>query len=223
MTNNLLVLGNQKLGKLIHHWSISSAVKHVCIGASNLCMLLCYTARKRYKFSNVQESMDNKYHASLNPDFEEQMLASIKLAYPRVIRIHAGGEFYSPEYTEKWYRIVKANPNITFFAYTRSWRDPPTYAVLKKLAKLHNMVLWWSCDKETGPPPKIQNVRRAYLQINPEDIPKFHVDLFFRDKPKTVAKFINGSLVCPAENGVTETTCSKCQLCFTRRNMPRKK
>lgn len=218
----MLRLGNKKLGKLIHHWSIPSALKHICVGATAICMLLCYAAKKRYSFGTVKESLEKKYQLSLNPDFESRMIADVKESYARIVRIHASGEFYSAEYATKWLNIVKNNPNVTFFAYTRSWRDPAVYKVLKQLAKLSNMTLWWSCDKDTGPPPKINNVRRAYLQINPQDVPNYHVDLFFREDTSTVAKFINGTLVCPAENGVTETTCSKCQLCVYRGVMPRK-
>jgi len=142
--------------------------------------------------------------------------------FVRVVRVHASGEFYSAEYVRKWIIIANLNPNITFFAYTRSWSDPDVYKELKVLARLPNFILWWSCDRETGPPPRIRGVRRAYMSTSDEDTPRFRVDLVFRDNPKTIRKWIKGTLVCPEENGVTKTTCSLCQLCFKRDAIPRK-
>ena len=55
------------------------------------------------------------------------------------------------------------------------------------------------------------------------DIASYKVDLVFRDKCKTVMKYDpKGNQVCPYDNGVTLTTCSKCKLCFTGGELPKK-
>jgi len=215
--------GNTKLGLLVHQWSIPSGLRHICVGASSLCLLLCYAMRQHYCRDNVKAAHARNYKESLRKDFVALMGGWIRSVFARIVRVHASGEFYNAEYVRKWISIANRNPKITFYAYTRSWRDPDIYEALKDLAKVPNFVLWWSCDRETGAPPRIKGVRRAYLMLNDEDVPKFAVDLVFREKTKTVMKWVNGALVCPPENGVTNTTCSRCQMCFNGKEMPKEK
>lgn len=215
--------GNTKLGLLVHQWSIPSGLRHICIGASEICLMLCYAMRQHYCRDSVKDALQANYRASLRKDFVAIMCGWIRSLFARVVRVHASGEFYSEEYVRKWIRIVKQNPNVVFYAYTRSWSDPDVLVALKELAKLPNFIMWWSCDRATGAPPRTPGVRRAYLMIADTDIPKFKVDLVFRENSKTIMKWVDDTLVCPTENGATETTCSQCQLCFKRAPMPRKK
>jgi hypothetical protein len=77
-------------------------------------------------------------------------------------------------------------------------------------------MLWFSCDKEClgdGLPEG----RSAYMSTGDHDKPPADaVDLVFRVDRRTVCKSMNGTLVCPHENGTPHNglTCSKCQLCF---------
>jgi len=213
--------GNRKLGLLIYQFSIPSGLRHICVGASSLCLLLCYAMRHHYCRGNVKDALQENYKETLRRDFVAVMGGWIRSCFARIVRVHASGEFYSAEYVRKWVEITKRHKNVLFYAYTRSWRDPEVYEALKELAKQPNFVLWWSCDRETGAPPKLKGVRRAYLMLNDEDIPKFKVDLVFRESTKTVMKWVTGAPVCPPENGVTNTTCSLCQLCFRGKALPR--
>lgn len=215
--------GNKKLGLLVHQWSIPSGLRHICVGASEICLMLCYAMRQHYCRDSVKDALQANYKASLRKDFVAVMCGWIRSLFARVVRVHASGEFYSEEYVRKWISIVKQNPRIVFYAYTRSWSDPDVYEALKDLAKLPNFIMWWSCDRATGAPPRNRGVRRAYLMLSDDDIPKFQVDLVFRNNTKTVMKWVKGTLVCPPENGVTETTCSLCQLCFKRDAIPKRK
>jgi hypothetical protein len=36
------------------------------------------------------------------------------------VRIHDSGDFYNNEYIEKWVNIAMLNPNVNFYAYTKS-------------------------------------------------------------------------------------------------------
>jgi hypothetical protein len=46
-------------------------------------------------------------------------------------RIHAWGDFYSNKYAQKWVDIIKSNPNVWFYAYTKSFTMP----AIKQLRK----------------------------------------------------------------------------------------
>jgi hypothetical protein len=215
--------GNTKLGPLIHHWSIPAAVRAICIGATALCLKLCYAIHGHFNQTNVKNALAANYVESLEADFVQRVNSWLYALYVRILRVHASGEFYSAEYTDKWIEIAKQNQRVLFFAYTRSWSDPTVLARLCEYAKLPNVVLWFSCDRESGPPPEVPEVRRAFLMTDDNDIPAYDVDLVFRDKDTTVLKWVGSALVCPAENGVTKMTCSRCQLCFRDKPLPSRK
>ena len=215
--------GNTKLGVLVHHWSIPSGLRDICVGASSLCLMLCYAMRQHYHRQTVKDALARNYQESLRKDFVSVVCGWLRSLFARVVRVHASGEFYSKEYVEKWIEIAKRNRRIEFYAYTRSWRDPEIYPALIQLSRMPNFTLWWSCDRETGAPPRIKGIRRAYLMVDDQDVPKYWVDLVFREKTKTQMKWVNRALVCPPENGITKTTCSHCQLCWSKKDMPREK
>ncbi len=212
--------GNSKLGTLIHHWSIPAVILAICVGASELCRKLCYAMRGHYNQRNVKDALLRNYEESLHDDFVTRACGWIRQLFVRVIRIHASGEFYSATYVDKWSEIARRNPGVTFYAYTRSWRKAEILDRLVEFASLPNVALWFSCDRETGPAPEVPRVRRAFLMTDDADLPRFPVDLVFRDKDQSVLKWVGPTLVCPAENGITTTTCSQCQLCFRAKPMP---
>jgi hypothetical protein len=151
------------------------------------------------------------------------MNVDIRRNFVQVSRVHVGGDFYSVEYIHKWIKIVRANPDVLFYTYTRSWRDPEFLVHLSQLGMEPNFHMWWSCDRETGKPTASRFAKTAYLMEDDNDLPPYEVDLVFRDKSTTVLKYTpEGSLVCPYDNGVTKTTCSQCKICFRDDVVPRK-
>ena len=219
----MLKKGNSKLGPGVYTWSIPSGLKEICVGASELCLLLCYAMRGHFRHRNTKESHRKNYEKSLQKDFVATMVAAIRYLLASVVRIHVGGDFYSAEYVNKWISIAKRNSNVTFYAYTRSWRDPDILEALKEFSQLPNVYLWFSTDKETGAAPKVKGVRTCYLQLDYSDMPKWSIDLVFREDTRAVVKWIKNSLVCPAENGITNVSCTRCKLCFTNKKIPKRK
>lgn len=215
-----LAPGNSKLGILIHQWSIPAALAHICVGATELCIDLCYATRGHFRRPGVKNALAANFQSLLRRNFVSHTVLWIRANYVRNVRIHVSGDFHSAAAVRKWKQIAKKNPNVRFFAYTRSWRKSDILTELRQFAQLHNVSLWFSCDRQTGVPPRIKNVRRAYLMHDDADRPRYAVDLFFRNKSDTVLKWVDGTLVCPSENGVTNTTCSQCQLCLVKKPMP---
>lgn len=140
--------------------------------------------------------------------------------FVHVLRIHVAGDFYSEEYIDNWIEIIRRSPGVVFFGYTRTWAVPDYAAAIRRLSRESNMRLWLSFDRLMPAPPKWPGVRRAYLSMNDEDQPRVKVDLVFRDKPhlSIMKRSTYGALVCPYENNVTETTCSKCSICWRLQN-----
>ena len=224
----MLQPGNTKLGSAIHTFSLP-AIK-TCPGRTKLCERICYADSGFYCMQNVKDALAGCYRASKRPNFPAVMIEEIAKAQAKIVRIHPSGDFYDAVYVDKWIEIARACRDTVFFAYTRSWRVPEILVALKKLARLKNVRLWWSADSEShetdGRPPKIKRTRVAYVvTADGQPVPEY-VNLILRDNPKTLEKYRQGRVVCPAENGMTYTfgkmTCSRCQLCVRDRAMPAK-
>ena len=85
------------------------------------CQKYCYAQKGNYtRFPIVQELMEQKYLLSKQENFTSLMNEEIKKKKPTHVRIHDSGDFYSPEYLNKWVTIAKQNKNVIFYAYTKS-------------------------------------------------------------------------------------------------------
>ncbi len=78
------------------------------------------------------------------------------------VRIHVGGDLYSPEYIKAWMAICKARPDVRFWAYTRSWTVGWLCQKLEPLRRLSNMQLFASVDETMPMPPK--GWRMAFIE-----------------------------------------------------------
>jgi hypothetical protein len=221
-----LVLGNSKLGfGLI--WQFSIPARKTCPGKSKLCDRLCYAANGFFRMKSVKGRLAKNLRATRDPGFVDDVVAQIRRGGIRVVRIHVSGDFFSPEYAEKWVEIVKRCPDTTFFLYSRSWRCEDIRPALVRMAARPNVRMWWSCDGETGiPEDHPPRVRLAYMAVgdeSPAELPG--VSLAFRTEHTSVRKRIAGVLVCPAENGIGpkngDITCSRCRICFDQARMVR--
>jgi hypothetical protein len=139
----------------------------------------------------------------------------------RILRIHVSGDFYDEAYIARWLTVVRSSRRVTFFAYTRSWRLDYLLPGLISLSREPNFNMWFSLDRETGSPPLIPGIRRAYMAINDYDAQTAPTDcdLVFRDHPKSSLKKANGVLVCPVENHVAgkhRHTCTTCGFCWNK-------
>ena len=220
---------NARLGPAIHAFNLPSE-PDVCIGATPTCAAVCYA--KRFLF-RIQLARHRRNHERSRDDrFTRSVIGEIRRGMVRAVRIHASGDFDDPGYARRWAEVARACPGTTFFAYTRSWRNSGILAELVGLARLPNVFLWFSEDRDSGRSPAVPRVRRAYLLADGEveaGVPG-DSDLVFRvPRPRRPghaneyahpAKRANGVLICPKEQGIdrkVEITCSCCRICFTGR------
>ena len=152
------------------------------------------------------------------------MATEIQRVDAEYFRPHVVGDFYSARYAKAWLAVMTKCPRTTFALYTRSWRIETILTVLQRMSRLPNVMLWFSCDRETEAPPRMPRARRAYMMINDADIPDFPVDMVFRDQTKTPMKWVAGHLVCPYEQTVkrpARLTCSRCLICYREKPVPK--
>ena len=214
-----LLPGNEKLGTSV--WQFSLPAIETCPGKSKLCSALCYACKGRYRTGGVAGRLAENDRMRMEDDWTRRVISQIFASRIREVRIHPSGDFDTVAYIDQWIEIVRKSPKTTFWAYTRSWRIPELRARLSVLSRLPNMALWFSCDHETGAPPKLKRVKRAYMSVNDADSPRFKVDMVFRVQRYTKQVRMGGVLVCPVERHAeikTKTTCQQCQLCFHRRD-----
>lgn len=133
--NKLLGKGNLKLqrtqkkfGVKIFNFSIPAGNdkltgKITCPFAGKCFEDFCYAREGNYKFNNVQIALSNRHKATRESDFVDRInseLSKLKNDKQVYVRIHDSGDFYSPAYFEKWLQIAYNNPNVRFYAYTKS-------------------------------------------------------------------------------------------------------
>lgn len=106
-----------------------------CPGATLLCMRNCY-ARRDERFIGARTGRIINYLISKRDDFESVLYTSIhNKIYTKkgdlrkkyrgkeiVFRIHESGDFYSERYMRAWFKVAAMFPDVTFFAYTKSFR-----------------------------------------------------------------------------------------------------
>lgn len=126
-----LVNGNEKIGKGVFHFStlpgtadftVTVYGKEYTVKGTCACDCRgCYAKTGNYRYQSVKNALGMRtilardyiaflYHA---------ITAQIKADKVKIIRIHAAGDFFSNEYADMWARIVKENPDVKFWTYTK--------------------------------------------------------------------------------------------------------
>jgi hypothetical protein len=113
--------------------------------AAGVCQHTCYVdsaVRIEPKLANMAINTQASKHANFVPEMNG-LLASLKnhkkdgLDWSKNFRIHASGDFYTPEYCNKWDQIIADNPQTKFGAYTKSYADPSMRPILFSMFDRH--------------------------------------------------------------------------------------
>lgn len=131
------VCGNAKLGKSI--WTFSLPAGHTCPGAS-LCLaradmdtgkikdgakqqFRCYAASDESRYPSTRRSRWHNFTLLTQCGSKENMIKLIQDSLPdgaQTVRIHVSGDFFSQAYFDAWVDVCTSNPDIEFYAYTKS-------------------------------------------------------------------------------------------------------
>lgn len=84
------------------------------------CVKGCYAKAGAYLFSNVAQAFERRLELTLTPGFVAEALKQLDKKRVERLRIHDSGDFYSAEYRDKWFEIIRARPSIEFYAYTKA-------------------------------------------------------------------------------------------------------
>lgn len=208
----LLVQGNRKLGTAIHHWDLPPVVS--CPGRTPACERVCYARSGHFTTKVVKTRLKWCMEQSRRDDFVSRMVNELHRKGVLVCRVHCSGDFYSATYAGKWLAIMKECPQVKFYLYSRSYRCEDIAPVLKQMATLKNVRVWYSTDSDTGTPAVIPpNVRLAHLNTSDGEEAEA-LDLLFVTRPlkqEAIRKAL--PMLCPQQSGKQEN-CGSCGKCF---------
>jgi ferredoxin len=169
--------GNKKTGQSggnfnnVIVWNIPPAA--TCPGASEWCLSVCYNGDDRPEVFQKDKWQSNLLAFNTEPSalFDQLQQEVGALEPPLAIRIHSSGDFFSEEYINFWTAMADSLPEVTFWAYTRSWAIPELREPLEELRARNNIQLFASWDNTMAEPP--EGWRLSYVEDGevPETVP----------------------------------------------------
>lgn len=189
--------GNMKIGADVFTYSkLPGKEFGSCPGSTAVCEVLCYAKR-------IGGIVRDIYEVNTNAKDVPPIPHDAKL-----LRIHVSGDFDTVDYIDAWVARLLERPDVTCWAYTRSWRVPSLLPALERLRALPNVQLFASMDHSSELAPT--GWRRAWIQ---NDKDRARENIYSYDGENHVTLDGTMSYVCPEETG-TKPNCQACGYCF---------
>jgi hypothetical protein len=165
---------NGKVANISNAFGILSGAAYSCPGQTSVCERVCYAGKLENLFKGFRAVMESNWNAvkgatygelveSLNALIGEFRAACVKRNAEPVFRIHHDGDFFSRTYAAAWADVVRRNPDVRFWAYTRSFI--PGANVVDILADIPNLTLYLSVDEDNRRWAEIARVEYPSLLI----------------------------------------------------------
>lgn len=158
VTNLVSPNGKTATGK--NAFGLPSGKAFSCPGATSFCEKVCYAGKLEKVYSGVKDILMHNWNALNGASVSDMvimlgtMIESFTIENERLrskgktptndFRIHWDGDFFSRDYAEAWAIVIRDNPDVTFWVYTRSFT--PEAFVIDILAGIDNLVLYLSAD-----------------------------------------------------------------------------
>jgi hypothetical protein len=87
-------------------------------------ILACFDAAMEARLPNVFRLRKQNFGA-LRGKTEDEIVQILRGAFPvnaAIVRIHTSGDFFSADYFRAWMTIIRENPTVRFYCYTKSLR-----------------------------------------------------------------------------------------------------
>ena len=99
----------------------------------------CFSASQEVQYTNVFNSRKHNFDLLRQSENMDLLLMDSLPKNAGIVRIHVAGDFFNSEYMWAWWLTASENPNVLFYAYTKSlryWVD-----VVEEMPILDNLVL----------------------------------------------------------------------------------
>lgn len=133
---------NSKLSSSnVYTYAFNLPAIDTCPGAG-ICREYCFAAAEQRRYPSARAHRLESLLLSKSEEFIPTMLSELdklRILHRGIrnthfaVRIHASGDFYSPEYINKWLTIIEMRPGIQFYAYTKS------IAMWERIQRLHTL------------------------------------------------------------------------------------
>ncbi len=188
-----------------------------CPGATSVCETICYAGKLEKVFKGVRNVLVSNYEQLLATDtlgmiaLIDEMIQDFKAECEKrnaekLFRIHWDGDFFSEDYARAWAFVIRLNPDVQFWAYTRSDFAVPILIDIENLALYFsadsaNKILAWELKRQYG-------IKLAYLA---KDFATGKADFNEQqDKSAVPCPENNRKLAMISEKGSACVTCSQC-------------
>lgn len=150
---------NGKTPKIANAFGLPSGAAFSCPGATSFCERICYAGKLERLYKGVRNVLVRNFHELLYADYldgvngmarEIRLMISLFRAEcehkgaEKLFRIHWDGDFFNERYAQAWAIVVKENPDIRFWVYTRSFSD--SLNVLPVITGIDNLTVYLSAD-----------------------------------------------------------------------------
>jgi Gene product 88 len=213
---------NGKTPTIANAFGLPAGKAYSCPGATSVCEKVCYAGKLEKVYKGVRNILVSNFEqlqstdllgkiALLNEMIDGFRKDCEKRNAEKLFRIHWDGDFYDEEYTRAWQMTIRLNPDVQFWAYTRSDFAVPI------LIDIENLALYFSTDsanRALGIKLKKQyGVKLAYL-----------ANTFAEGKEDFQAIQEKSAVPCPENNKklplISEqgSACVRCSQCVFARN-----
>lgn len=195
-----------------------------CPGATSVCEKVCYAEAIENRWTNVSAVMRHNWTLLSNADYgtmvtllntmvREFSAECDKKGAAKAFRIHWDGDFFSRTYASAWANVVRANPDVTFWVYTRSFTN--RLNVIDLIADIPNLAVYLSVDtdnEEWAPViiAEYPRIRIAALAETMADAANVITDIRDGNLPGAKCPELIGAIPLISLKG---GACFACQLC----------
>jgi ferredoxin len=163
---------NGKTPTIANTFGLPAGKSYSCPNQTSVCAKVCYAGKLEKVYKGVRDNLLHNWEllkdatrsemiGLLSDMIDEFRNDCVKKDAPMLFRIHWDGDFFNDEYSWAWHKVIKDNPDIKFWVYTRV---PSAAKILKGL---DNLSLYFSTDSENKDIAinlnKKQGIKLAYL------------------------------------------------------------
>lgn len=210
------------VANIANAFGLLSGADYSCPGQTSACKAVCYAGRLEKIFGGFRDAMTHNYNAVVNASFTDLVFSlnaivhdfikdADKRGCDKVFRIHHDGDFLSRTYASAWATVIRANPSVHFWAYTRSFI--PGANVVDILADIPNLTLYLSVDADNLEWAKVivaefPSVKVATLTDTADE--GAEMMLSFRERKGGACPEVMGRIPLITEKGGACVSCSLC-------------
>jgi len=145
--------GKQPL--IANAFGLPAGQAYSCPGATTVCESVCYAGKLEKVFPSMRALLEHNWQILSNADYgtmvselnamvREFIADCEKRGAEKAFRIHWDGDFFSREYASAWANVIRRNPDVTFWVYTRSFTN--RLNVIDIIADIPNLSVYLSVD-----------------------------------------------------------------------------